>query len=211
MVQGQSARPLVGTSAGRRTCAIADCIHPPVVRDLCSKHYQRWRGKEPLELKDKIAREFVNAQAKSGMTSLAIARAADVSPTTITDLSRGVHLPLHGTVARIAAVVDCERLVQLSAQARTAQCAKCGSNFIRGGKNAARNRYCSKPCAHSDYRTNRREYRARFYKLQLNKAQQVIADFCLSCEPVDRICKDGSCPLRPFSPMPLIQLRRSAA
>lgn len=191
----------------KATCAVADCIGAPIARELCQRHYQRWRGTEPLALKDKIAREFVNAQVKSGMTGVAIARAAGVSPTTITDLSKAAHLPLHETVARIAAVVDSERLVQLSSQARTAQCAKCGTDFLQGGKNAARNRYCSRPCAHSDYRVNRREYRARFYKMQLNRAQKVIADFCLSCEPVDRICKTPDCPLRQFSPFKLERRR----
>lgn len=158
-----------------------------------------------------LGRELERAMTARNMTGVDVAKAAGISPTTVSDIRRGFHVAQHSTMVRMATVLDWEKLAYLSGTTRQAVCEKCDATFVRNGKNAARNRFCSKQCAHSAYRTNKREYRARFYKMQLQMAREAIAAFCKRCEPVDFQCHDAKCELREFSPFPLIQLTKRAA
>ena len=94
---------------------------------------------------------------------------------------------------------------------RQANCETCGAAFLRSGKNAAKNRFCSVNCARRLLDRSKSAAGLRFYKGRLRDAKAAIAKFCQGCEPVDRVCRDGTCPLREFSPFPLVTVTRRVA
>ena len=123
-----------------------------------------------------------------------LARAAGVSRNAIYSYRRGTWLPSIEIAARIAAALHAPELSRLAAEAHRAFCAACGRPFDRITVDA---RFCSRRC-YDDHRTKgvglRREPSPR---------QRAINEMCTACEP-DGICHAADCPLRPYSPMPLV-------
>ena len=135
---------------------------------------------------------------------------------TIGSLRSGHHNPKPSTASRIAEALNEPELLAIVMRDRVRTCALCGNGFTTIHNVITRRIYCSEKCAqsagnrrrivkrHSDFRTERH---------RLSEYQEAIEDFCHSCEPVDLICRDDTCHLRPVSPLPFIpmhQIRRAA-
>lgn len=120
----------------------------------------------------------------------------------------GNTLPTAARAKVVAEVLEWPRLYQIAEAARIGTCARpsCGKTFINEG--GGPRVYCSDRCrtimqgvdgVESGRRDRDTLYRDR------EELRGAVRAMCLRCEPKG-LCQDEGCPLRPVSPLPLLEL-----
>ncbi len=134
--------------------------------------------------------------ARRGLTYNDVSRAVGVNQTSIRMFATGKTLPSLTTGAKITEAIGCEALMSALIEIRTSACALegCGRTFVRDSH--SRQVYCSAECAY--YADKGVAARKRH-----SPEAQAIDAFCRACEP-EGLCRDDQCPLRAFSPLPVI-------
>ena len=122
---------------------------------------------------------------------------ADVSTTMIYFWLAGRYLPPLRVMDRMADALNDATLHNIVRDARTGRC-PCGATFDR---TQTRRQYCSEDCRRAPHGKGGRKADPR---------QDAIEAMCRACEP-ERICRDDSCALRPFSPFLFVALHRRTA
>lgn len=132
--------------------------------------------------------------AARGVTIKATAQAVGVSITTLHNWIAGESIPSPDHAMRLSQALDDGWLYQRAIYARSRECAYCGTRIVnRGG--AQPRKWCSGRCRH--------RARTRLEPAIAPERFGIIAK-CRQCEP-EGACYDGSCPLREWSPFPLVQ------
>lgn len=141
-------------------------------------------------------RRAMNRRAMSVPT---LARAVHVSAAMVCLYRRGRNLPSVDKAEQIADALGSPELATLAVRLRIGTCRVCRRAFRR---ERSRRVYCSIAC--------RKAHHAGAVTLpRLDPRQAAIDAMCQGCEP-DGECRDGTCALRPFSPLPVWRRRRSA-
>lgn len=141
-----------------------------------------------------FSRHLRSQMDKRAVGTVALATAVGVSRVTIRDYRDGRYLPRTKVAYRIAEALDSSRLYWLVTQARAATCAYCGGEIIKMGGGGSEAKWCSTTCRD----------RARHGRTPRVSAESgAIGVMCRRCEP-EGACFDGGCPLRAFSPLPLV-------
>lgn len=189
----------------RRTCLIADCVYPPVARDLCSPHYQKWRGKTKLPAATRLGGEVRKALNERDMTIAELASKTGLQDDGIGKIVRGLRLPMLTTVQLMAEALEWPKLLVIAEEQRRRKCLVCGKQFVSRAKYPERTRFCGSRCQTTFFQRERRGRQHDIAAARLRSVQQAVADFCRSCEP-DGLCRDSVCPLRNVSPLPFVPL-----
>lgn len=173
--------------------------------------------------------ELVRACRARGVTFNELARSIGIGRTALDHYRSGSVLPKTATATAMAQALDWPQLRELIAQARTFVCARPGCSRTFRNEGGGPRRYCSGSCvrmaeaqrnasrrlrqaAHKDdgrvraAATAQLRSAARIADERAVMAETAIAAMCASCEP-DGLCRDGDCPLRAFSPLPLATFR----
>ena len=154
------------------------------------------------------------AMTRQGVTIRQLAARTGINAQTISNARRGINRPRLSTASLLAEALHDERLTLIVAQDRRRECGVCGQTFVTDHTDAARRKFCSHKCQQVAWNrqatAGRDRKRARYEKktaMRLRELQQHVEAMCRSCEPVDFICREARCPLRPVSPLPLIERR----
>jgi DNA-binding XRE family transcriptional regulator len=139
------------------------------------------------------------AMTKRAVSSKWLASQMDVSDTTVSNWRQGQYLPAIPVAERLSEVLDYPSLLPALVAARTRRCAYLPCSAVFQRKHDERRLFCSNKCTAE---ANRR------HRFRANPRQTAIDAFCFACEPTDRICRDGDCPLRGFSPFLFVPLSR---
>jgi transcriptional regulator with XRE-family HTH domain len=129
-----------------------------------------------------------------GISTNQLAKAIGTSGSAVHQTMRGAHLPTLRTANRLAEALADPELFSLMVTIRTIECAICRRTFVA----EARRIYCTVEC---------RLLAAKGVSVTpaADQRQLAIEAFCRECEP-EGACRDGSCVLRAFSPLPLVPL-----
>lgn len=150
------------------------------------------------------------AQLARGVPSKSLAAAIGVNPGSVSALRRGLKLPLMETAHRIAEALVTPSLELLAAALRTTRCEVCDRDFIESHRGGYSQKWCSWNCEWTGrYRRRLRisrddaHERTALWRNVAERRQVAVDAMCRTCEPLGT-CKDGGCPLRPVSPLPLV-------
>jgi Helix-turn-helix domain len=176
---------------------------------MCSRHYQQWRGEDPLDAANRLGGELRKALAARGRTTADVARGTGLQHDGIGKIIRGLRYPTLATLERIAAYLDWPELLALAEEGRRRTCIVDGRQFVTRAKAPEKSRFCGSRCQTTYFERARRGRSHDITAARLKEAHAAIATFCFSCEPVERMCRDARCPLRDLSPLPLIVRRRA--
>lgn len=138
--------------------------------------------------------------AERGVSSVYLAKRLGVSDTQVRYWWNGNYIPPLDMAERLSELLDDQRILALTVAARQGRCPVCDRPFERQQK--SKRVYCSTKCqVRANYRTYPDERK-------FDPRQVAIDAMCKSCEP-EGTCHDGSCALRPYSPL-LVVYRRTA-
>lgn len=172
-----------------------------------------------------FGRELVAACKKRGIPLNELERAIGTGHTSLDNYRRGLVLPKVETAMALAAILDWPKLAAMIVAARTFVCARTGCGRTFRNDTGAPRRYCSSMCQRIQVNLRMSEQRMRragqtndgrtrtaaINRLRSSLAiadersrllESAIAGMCEGCEP-EGICRTVSCPLRPFSPLPI--------
>lgn len=174
-----------------------------------------------------FGQEMMRALQARGIPRLELARTVGIGRTALDHYRTGSVLPKTATARAIASVLDWPKLARIVEESRTGPCARpsCGQRFRNDG--GSPKKYCSPACVRiaqeqriaetrnrqagatdkAAYRTaamKRLKSAVRIADERAEAAQAAIAAMCAGCEP-EGLCRDAVCPLRPFSPLPLLE------
>lgn len=127
----------------------------------------------------------------------------------------GRNLPRLDTALRLAECLSNDLLASIVREARTGACDHCGAPFLNEG--GAPKKYCSEACLtiaakirHALAPRTPLKHRFTALKAEVKSTNEQLAnhkvsvlEMCRSCEPAG-YCRTPSCPLRPISPLLLI-------
>lgn len=173
-----------------------------------------------------FGREMVKACRARDIPLKGLARSIGIGHTALDHYRQGVVLPKTATAHAIAEVLDWPRLAEIVEQARTFVCGRPGCERTYRHEGGGPRRYCTPDCvriAVAQRMASRRlrqagqkdDGRLRAAAIaQLRSAARIaderavaaeisIAAYCRGCEP-EGLCRMADCPLRPFSPLPLV-------
>ena len=139
-------------------------------------------------------RRLMEAQ---GRTRQSLALELGVTPTMVGYWRAGRYLPAMRVMDLLVDALNDATLYNIVRDARTGHC-PCGATFDR---EQTKRRYCSYACQRGAHGKDGRKADPR---------QDAIEAMCRACEP-ERICRDDSCALRPFSPFLFVALHRRTA
>lgn len=128
-------------------------------------------------------------------------------------ISKGTAYPSHELAVRLADLLVCDRLVQVSLARSRRECVNCGKEFFA---NHSRRRHCTRQCAYSWSERNRRprnaprdlsrKLRTDALETRLRMHYEAVSAYCRGCSP-EGLCVEPACDLRPVSPLPLARVR----
>jgi hypothetical protein len=135
---------------------------------------------------------------------------------------KGRNLPRLDTALRLSECLGNDLLATIVREARTGACQRCGAPFLNEG--GAPQKYCSEECLSISAKIRhalapRTPLRARFTALKADLAATTdqlanhkisVIDMCHFCEPAG-YCRTPSCPLRPVSPLKLLDSIKEVA
>lgn len=175
----------------------------------------------------RFAAELERALAARDVSANELCRTLGVGRTTLWHYRHARTLPRLEAAAALAGALDWPKLEALVRKARTRTCARpgCGRTFINDVGSEAK-RYCEPACSaivdsqkaaaararranRDDSQQARRAHvqrlraAVRFADERATLRDAAIADMCAGCEP-GGLCRMADCPLRPFSPLPLV-------
>lgn len=172
-----------------------------------------------------FGRALVRACHKRNVPLNELSRATGVGHTSLDNYRRGLILPKIEVARTLAAVLDAPELARMIEVARTFECARAGCPKTFRNDTGAPRKYCSDFCRRiaENVRIAQRRARSagqtgdartrtavisnlraglRIADERLSLLSGAIEAMCAGCEP-EGICRTASCPLRPFSPLPL--------
>jgi hypothetical protein len=152
-----------------------------------------------------LARQLRHAIDTRGLTMRQLGDMTNLDPQTISNAARGVSLPTFQTVARLAEALEWPLLLQLVAADRKRRCKVCRQQFVTTHYRPDVRRFCSKKCQQVAWFRTRNHRSHDVASTRLRAAQTAIEEFCNWHEP-EGVCREADCPLRPFSPLPLVPL-----
>ena len=156
-----------------------------------------------------FSQELTLALRNRRLTHAAVAERAGLHVQTVSNLARGRNEPTMPTAAALAEALDWPALAVVTEQARRRRCLVCQARFVTMHLSSTKRVYCGHKCQQADHLRKQRVRRAQPYRVaakRLASAQKAIEAFCLTCEPVDRVCRDNTCPLREFSPLAFVPM-----
>lgn len=143
----------------------------------------------------------------------ALAAAMGKSMSSVSQARSGQYLPSVAQAAQYAEALLAPHLQELCADLRKKRCEVCGRMFVEDHHGGLRQFWCSESCKHVGRARARAGKTATDTKLRYDlwqrraKQRQTLIDrMCWTCEP-EGGCRDGRCPLRPASPLPLVDVR----
>lgn len=156
----------------------------------------------------RFGRELEKAMKARDVGSRTIQEACGVSRAAVRSYRDGRNLPRIPMAAKLAAALDWERLAVLARELRTKICPIDERSFV--DESGSDNRvYCSPSCQRVSEKKRLGipvKNRAAVAERRLKTHQLAVADYCAGCEPMGE-CVTPECPLRPVSPLPLVQSR----
>ena len=165
------------------------------------------------KVRDTVFAEILRAAMTArGVTVKALATEIGIQPPALSRIRFGHNSPSYATAIRLAEALDSRELRTIAAKLHRRRCAVCYRRFIDRTDNGGRT-YCSRRCLTTAATRRSRQSRANRLHMEARRwreATKAIAVFCKACE-WDGECKTPTCELRPFSPLPLIQVQRRAA
>lgn len=173
-------------------------------------------GSSRLELAAVFGAELHAARVERQIGSRVLSEAAKVSRTQLLHYEQGRNLPSLPVAIRLAEALKLPRLVDLARQGRTSVCRRCRREMLsEGGRPRV---YCSTACE-SAYRKatdvarpiEAAKRRSETLSRELRLTRACIEAMCRDCPDGEHgVCRLSDCPLRPVSPLPLIQERHAA-
>ena len=144
-----------------------------------------------------FGRALAASMRRRGASQGTLARAIGTSQAAVYHYLRGTHLPTLVVADRMAEALMDEGLVMLACQLRTRRCAlaSCGRAFTQSSGAPAL--YCGAAC---------RNLARKGVSVQRPESDErrAIARMCRGCEPTG-VCRTAECPLRAFSPLPMVR------
>jgi len=133
--------------------------------------------------------------ARNGITPKQLAARLAVTPSAVGYYLQARYLPRPEIASAIAEILCSEPLSKMTTIGAVIRCSRCGRERFRG---QTRRRFCSDLCRSRAW--------AEGGPPPTTGIQAAVDLFCAACEP-ERVCRDASCVLQPFSPLPLARRR----
>jgi hypothetical protein len=154
-----------------------------------------------------FAVELRAAMEARGVSVVELSRQTGIHDTTLSSYRHGERIPNVARADLLADVLDSPGLRRAVLRMYTRRCVRCRRRVHVDPRNVNHQRYCGSSCRTMAQRERNKTVPKAREKLgrRVGLLEKAIAAMCGSCEPVDRLCRDGSCPLRAFSPFPLVQ------
>lgn len=140
-----------------------------------------------------FSRAIKAAMVRRGATTRAVSTASGVSLSAVEKWIEGRSWPRAAAAYRVAEALETPRLYDLVVKYRAVSCLSCGAQIINHPGGITR-RWCNRSCA----------VRYKGGSLRESRERMAIIEKCRSCEPAGT-CFDGGCPLRYWSPFPLVE------
>lgn len=146
--------------------------------------------------------------AERGMTAADLARLSGVSAAAISNALHGKAVPSPVTLRAIETVLGTTAVTDVAVQRARCALLGCRRQFVKG---RPFQRYCRRSCADRAADLRRADGRRRRTGSQLAAARRDITRMCAECVGGSLVCVQSDCPLRAWSPYPLVARRRATA
>jgi len=151
-----------------------------------------------------FAEEFQSALDRANTNASSLAREMELSYHRVHHWLSGRSMPSYQTVALIADHLGDDHLERIGISLNQRTCVNCKTQYLQQSPQG-RSFLCSKTCRQENERV-RSKGGVSFVKnakiKNANPYKDAVDRFCASCEP-GGMCRNGGCPLRPVSPLPL--------
>lgn len=162
-----------------------------------------------ISLSGKQRRLFFSSELKksldrNGMTAAQLASELSLSYHRVRHWVNGRSIPSYQTIALIANHLGDDELSRAGMSASHRVCANCGQEYT-AQSTQGRSYLCSPRCKQENERVRSKSGRSSVVRAEYEAPKEyrlAVEKFCKECEP-GGMCHNGSCALRPISPLPL--------
>lgn len=144
---------------------------------------------------------LASAMADRGLTAAQLARAAGIAPNTISNALTGTNVPSVRTLRLLEDVLGTSAISQEAVQHARCALQTCRRRFVKG---RPWQRYCRRRCAARAQHARRAETDRRTLAIELRAVRDDVDRMCSDCVGASLVCLQSDCPLRRWSPYPLV-------
>lgn len=155
--------------------------------------------------RDFFSTELRRSLDRNGLTAATLAQQLSLSYHRVHHWVTGRSMPSLQTVAFIANHLSDDELSRAGIAVHNRECKNCGEIYTANSPQGS-SKLCGRRCQRQNERVRQKSGRSMVKRnpdSYENKYRLAVANFCGGCEP-GGICHNGSCDLRPVSPLPLL-------